>query len=312
MSFPSDKSQDPSYSSSGPRIVTKPAHGQSSVWGSSSQQTSSLRKGLTPLSTAGPVGLAKPASPNPARNTPGAVNTSRHSSVSSSSSVLSPSATQSFTRYKPATSPHIGSTTFDRAPLPAGGTQRYSRQNSSAGLGHSSGASTPTSGQLTSLVLTQLNILLSTLKEDKDRGKWEAQVEKIWKVCHSRTMMPGLTSQLIDEHGMEVYVQYFRRLLTSNAAQVSGAAPVDSGSTYQLLHDEVRKLATDEQQASKIASALDSSDGDPKDFDLAAFVHHFKLDPIAVVALTVACKGVAKADIRSKGTSALSLDPWTH
>jgi CCR4-NOT transcription complex subunit 1 len=35
------------------------------------------------------------------------------------------------------------------------------------------------SGQLTSLVVTQLNILLSTLKDDK---KWEIQAEKIQKV----------------------------------------------------------------------------------------------------------------------------------
>jgi len=35
---------------------------------------------------------------------------------------------------------------------------------------------------LTSLVITQLNILLSTLKEDKDKSKWETQAEKIWKV----------------------------------------------------------------------------------------------------------------------------------
>lgn len=205
MSFPSDRSQDTS-SSSNPashfnsglapsRIVTKTAHGQGSVWGSSSQQqpSSLSRRGLTPLSTtsvsafasgaasgSGFTHQAKPSSPTPARNN-AAVNSSRHSSVSSSSSVLSPSATAGTgfsNRYKPATSPHISSSgggfaNHDRsAPLSAGGTSRYSRQNSAAGLPGTfggSGITTPATGQLTSLVLTQLNILFSTLKEDVDR-----------------------------------------------------------------------------------------------------------------------------------------------
>lgn len=108
---------------------------------------------------------------------------------------------------------------------------------------------------------------------------------------------------------MEVYSQYFRRLLNSNAAHVfSGAAPAteSSASTYGLLVNEIQKLTTDEQQPAKIAAALDSNDTDIfKDFDLAKFVHHFKLDPLATVALSLACKSAAKSDLALKGMHVL-------
>lgn len=150
------------------------------------------------------------------------------------------------------------------------------------------------SGQLTSLVLTQLNILLSTIKDEGgDPAKWLAQVEKIQK--------------LVEENGMEVFAQYFRRLLQSNVAVVfpsSARQHVDSGAagSYQLLVKEMQKLLQEPQQAEKIAEALDTSEGDLfRDFDLSTFIDHFRLSPVAKVALVLPCRSASKADLRSKG-----------
>jgi len=70
-----------------------------------------------------------------------------------------------------------------------------------------------------------------------------------------------------------------------------------------LLLNEVQKLNVDIDQATKIAESLDTTDGDPlKDFDLSGFMEHFRLNPIAKIALAVSCRSVSKPDIRAKGT----------
>jgi CCR4-NOT transcription complex subunit 1 len=143
-------------------------------------------------------------------------------------------------------------------------------------------------------VVTQLNILLSTVKDDSDRVKWEVQAEKIRKLVH--------------DSGMELFTTYFRRLLQSNASTIfpgSARAPAagDGAGSYQLLLEEVQKLSREPQQADKIAQSLDTNEGDLfRDFDLAAFSDHFHLDPVAKIALLQSCRTTSKADLRAKGT----------
>jgi CCR4-NOT transcription complex subunit 1 len=50
--------------------------------------------------------------------------------------------------------------------------------------GASPSTSSPTgSNSLTKIVVAQVYLLLSTIKEDKDRTKWEQQAEQLRKVC---------------------------------------------------------------------------------------------------------------------------------
>lgn len=214
MSFPSSSNfQDPSNPSS-PKSTARHARVQQSAWGPTAHQ-SGPRRGLTPLSTGQSLSQARSSTSSPSRNvlspTISAFNpppqasrqvSSRHSSISSSSSLFSPLASvgQSQNRSRNVTSsgsPRLGSSaTGTFAPQERGGGggsssiggSRLVRQSPSLSI---STAGSPTSsgpqsggpgGQLTSLVITQLNILLSTIKEDKDRTKWEAQADKIWKV----------------------------------------------------------------------------------------------------------------------------------
>jgi CCR4-NOT transcription complex subunit 1 len=56
----------------------------------------------------------------------------------------------------------------------------------SGGLSAGPSPSTPTgSNSLTKIVVAQVYLLLSTIKEDKDRTKWEAQAEQLQKVSFS-------------------------------------------------------------------------------------------------------------------------------
>lgn len=105
---------------------------------------------------------------------------------------------------------------------------------------------------------------------------------------------------------MEVFSKYFRRLLQNNAAQVfgTGARNTDPNGSYQILVTEVQKLRKEAEQADKIAESISSNEGDLfRDFDLAKFVAHFKLDPLATAMLALACR---KTDLRQKGKVSLT------
>jgi len=101
---------------------------------------------------------------------------------------------------------------------------------------------------------------------------------------------------------MEVFSKYFRRVLQNNAATIFGTATrtADPNGSYQILLTEVHKIRKEPEQADKIAESISSSEGDLfRDFDLATFISHFKLDAVAKTMLALACR---KTDLRSKGT----------
>jgi hypothetical protein len=148
-------------------------------------------------------------------------------------------------------------------------------------------------GQLTSLLVTQLNILLSTLKE----SNFDTQADKI--------------RSIVDDNGMEVFTTLFRRLLQSNASTIfpGSARPpttTDAAGQYRLLADEIAKVSRDPLQAEKIAQSLDTNESELfRDFDLSTFIDHFRLNPIAKVALVLPIRAVSKPDLRSKGMNSI-------
>ncbi len=104
---------------------------------------------------------------------------------------------------------------------------------------------------------------------------------------------------------MEVFAKYFRRLLSGNSPQIFPDRVnrnVENPGNYQLLVQEMEKITRDPTQASKIAEIIDTSEGDIyRDFDLATFMEHFKLDPLAKTLLASAFLHVSKPDLNSKG-----------
>ncbi|KAL1390585.1 CCR4-Not complex component, Not1-domain-containing protein [Phyllosticta capitalensis] len=140
-----------------------------------------------------------------------------------------------------------------------------------------SAASAPSDQSLSRIVIAQVFLLLSSLKEDKDKTKWDQQTDQIRK--------------LVDSNGMEVFSKYFRRLLQGNASQIfpGSAKSTDTSGSYPLLMGEMQKITQDPQQAYKIAEAIDTTEGDLyRDFDLSTFMEHFKLDPVGKTILALA------------------------
>jgi len=101
---------------------------------------------------------------------------------------------------------------------------------------------------------------------------------------------------------MEVFSKYFRRLVQNNAAHIFSSGRSEHVGNYELLAREMQKLRADPEQAGKIAESLDTTEGDLfRDFDLATFVSHFKLDAVEKALLALACRSTTKVDLRTKG-----------
>lgn len=104
---------------------------------------------------------------------------------------------------------------------------------------------------------------------------------------------------------MEVFPSYFKRLVVGNAPQIfpsSKSRNVENLANYPLLVEEIAKGAQNFDHARQIAEVIDSSDGDIfKDFDLQAFLSHFKLDPAGKAILASAFTKASKSDLRVKG-----------
>jgi CCR4-NOT transcription complex subunit 1 len=181
--------------------------------------------------------------------------------------------------------------------------------------GASPSTSSPTgTNPLTKIVVAQVYLLLSTIKEDKDRAKWELQVEQLKKVralspieSPSHALFSNISfSQLIDENGMEVFSRYFTRLVAGNAPQIFPGLhrPVANPGNYHILAEEMRKIAHDIDQATKIAESIDAGTEDIfRDFDLSTFMEHFKLDALEKTILALAFKLGNRPDLKTKGKS---------
>jgi CCR4-NOT transcription complex subunit 1 len=172
----------------------------------------------------------------------------------------------------------------------------HGSHHSTFSAGASPSTNSPTgANSLTKIVVAQVYLLLSTIKEDKDRTKWEQQAEQLRK--------------LIDEHGMEVFQKYFSRLVVGNAGQIfpSLNRPVANPANYQILVNEVRKVSHDTSQARKITEAIETANEDVfRDFDLSTFMDHFKLDALEKTILALAFKMGSRPDLKTKSDAILT------
>lgn len=144
---------------------------------------------------------------------------------------------------------------------------------------------------MTKIVVAQVYLLLSTIKEEReDTAKWDSKAAQLQK--------------LIDDNGMEVFSKYFTRLVAGNASQIfpSLNRPATGSGNYHILVAEMRKIAREPDQASKIAESVESGTEDIfRDFDLSTFMENFKLDALEKTLLALAFKTVSRSDLKTKG-----------
>jgi CCR4-NOT transcription complex subunit 1 len=105
---------------------------------------------------------------------------------------------------------------------------------------------------------------------------------------------------------MEVYSKYFTRLVAGNAPQIFPGLhrQVATPGNYHILAEEMKKIAHDAEQATKIAESVETGTEDIfRDFDLSTFMEHFKLDALEKTVLALAFKLSSRPDLKSKGIS---------
>ncbi|CAK7265324.1 CCR4-NOT core subunit cdc39 [Sporothrix epigloea] len=162
-------------------------------------------------------------------------------------------------------------------------------------LGGSTVTGSPTgTNTVSKIVVAQVFVLLSSIKEEKDdASKWE-QLRK-----------------LIDENGMEVYTKYFTRLVSSSASQIFPGLNRPGGNvgSYQVLLSEMQKISHDPDQARRIAESIELGTEDIfRDFDLSTFMEHFKLDALEKTILALAFKLGPRSDLKTKADAILSTN----
>lgn len=120
-------------------------------------------------------------------------------------------------------------------------------------------------------------------------------------------LLTALTSQLIDENGMEVFTKYFTKLVHTSASQIFPGTSRSIGSatntgSYSLLLEEMRKISHDVDQATKISESIETGTEDIfRDFDLSTFMEHFRLDALEKTILALAFKLGSRPDLKAKG-----------
>ncbi|KAJ5390680.1 uncharacterized protein N7496_001748 [Penicillium cataractarum] len=305
------------------------------AWGRSSSQ-SGIRRGLTPLATnlssfAAPSTSARGLDAGPGVSTPSSfsavLSSARGLSGGSPKPTPSPftslqSASQQqaqslsspkFRAHTPSSVSHFPSATGS---IPGtGGTGGGGGPGSTRGVAFSplssgttvnsptgfasdkpgSAAAHSSQSSLTKISIAQVFLLLDSITEKEGKEKWETKAAQIHK--------------LVSSNGMEVFSKYFRRLLTGNAPQIFPGVnkSVENAGNYPLLVQEMQKVASDIDQAQKIAETVDNSEGDIfRDFDLSTFLDHFRLDPLLKVSLALAFKLTSKSDLRAKADAILS------
>ncbi|KID92846.1 CCR4-Not complex component, Not1 [Metarhizium guizhouense ARSEF 977] len=164
--------------------------------------------------------------------------------------------------------------------------------------GASPSTSSPTGpSSVAKIVVAQVYLLLSTIKEEKEEVKWDSKGAQLQK--------------LIDENGMEVFSKYFTRLVAGNVSQIfpSLNRPVTGSGNYHILVAEMRKIAHEPDQARKIAESVESGTEDIfRDFDLSTFMDNFKLDALEKTLLALAFKTGPRSDLKTKADAILSTN----
>ncbi|RMZ88294.1 hypothetical protein DV736_g4478, partial [Chaetothyriales sp. CBS 134916] len=152
---------------------------------------------------------------------------------------------------------------------------------------------TGTQSSTSKISATQVLLLLDTITSKKGQAEWESKADKIHK--------------LLDSNGMEVFTQFFRRVIASNAQTIFSGTPSAEQGSYKLLLQEIDKVPKEPDQGSKIAEAIDTSRDDVfREFDLSTFITHFHLDQLAQVLLAIAFTRCIRVDLRNKADKFLA------
>lgn len=103
-----------------------------------------------------------------------------------------------------------------------------------------------------------------------------------------------INAQLSEQHGVETYLHFIRRLIVHSQARLTGGPgpgvfDASSGLTFRLLMQEAQRLGRDPFLADRFRDGIDRGDGDVfRHFDLLRFNERLALRPLERLVLASA------------------------
>ncbi|KDQ13139.1 hypothetical protein BOTBODRAFT_188668 [Botryobasidium botryosum FD-172 SS1] len=156
----------------------------------------------------------------------------------------------------------------------------------------------PANNSLLTIVKAQIVFLLSTLTEENfDRNQVEIR-------------------SLSEQHGIETYLHFIRRLIVASQTRLSTNAPpqafdASSTLTFRLLVQETQRLARDPFLADRFRDAVDRGEGDIfRHFDLVRFSDRIGLRPLEklVLASSIVSATLTRKELATQAVTIIRVD----
>ncbi|KAI5286255.1 hypothetical protein KEM54_006931, partial [Ascosphaera aggregata] len=220
---------------------------------------------------------------------------------------------------------------------PTSGATSFIERNASSAAGPASASAAPSSApssSLSKISVAQVFLLLDSITEKEGKEKWDAKAAQIHKLVDSNGMdvfskyfrrllsgnaaqiFPNISRPIENAGNYPLLVQEVNKVAVGATdleqaqniadtidSSVAGETPISSAATTTNTTTSSTSSSTATATAATGGNAA-SQNGQGghlfRDFDLATFVDHFRLDPIAKVALVLAFRNVGRADLRNK------------
>lgn len=126
---------------------------------------------------------------------------------------------------------------------------------------------------------------------------------------------PRRTTQLSEQHGLDTYLHFIRRLIVHSQGRLALAAPpsafdTSTALTFRLLVQETQRLARDPFLADRFRDGIDKGEGDAfRHFDLLRFVDRVSLRPLERLVLASSIvAGSTRKELTSQAAALIRVD----
>jgi CCR4-NOT transcription complex subunit 1 len=130
----------------------------------------------------------------------------------------------------------------------------------------------------------------------------------------SYTFLLIVHAQLSEQHGIDTYLHFIRRLIVHSQSRLVSApspSPFDTSTslTFRLLVQETQRLARDPFLADRFRDGIDKGEGDLfRQFDLVRFADRIGLRPLERLVLASSIISAQRKELANQATNIIRLD----
>lgn len=175
----------------------------------------------------------------------------------------------------------------------------------------------PPNTNIHTIVKAQIVFLLSTLTDENfERNQVEIRSVCARFTCSLGCFLINRPRQLSEQHGIETYLHFIRRLILQSQLRLAPVAPsaafdASINLTFRLLVQETQRLARDPFLADRFRDGIDKGEGDTfRSFDLARFMDRVGLRPLEkfVLAAPFMSTSLSRKELANQASSIIRHD----